>query len=209
METLVAKMKPSISPKVSTVAPSRVALKPELLWPSICSSGLDSNDMRQVPSETQILNKHTQWAQSEKLFESIEFWRSAEAAEEIRIIDPHLDIHAMRSIRELLGLATGIKILRIMISANSLSEQIESTFEDLRVMLNELGCKGELELKQSLENGMYPYLHDRFALIDGELWHFGATVGGLHHSLNALSRGWDDTQHKFKDFFDNVWIRHR
>ena len=32
--------------------------------------------------------------------------------------------------------------------------------------------------------------HDRFAIIDDELWHWGANVGGTHHEVNAFSRGW-------------------
>lgn len=51
----------------------------------------------------------------------------------------------------------------------------------------------------------FPYLHDRFAIIDDELWHFGATVGGLHNLVNAASRGWDVDDHDAVRFFDNAW----
>lgn len=33
-------------------------------------------------------------------------------------------------------------------------------------------------------------LHDRFAFLDDELWHFGSTVGGGYPGFGAASRGW-------------------
>lgn len=199
---------PSV-PIIKTTVPANNLLKPELIWPSTCEKGVCSNDMREIPTEFQIKNKHDEWKRNNKLFESVEFWNSATIAEEIRIIDPHLDIHAMRSIRELLYIATGIKTLKILMNGKSSSEDIKLVFDDLCTHLIDHGCKGSLELKQGLDNSRYPYLHDRFALVDGELWHFGATVGGLHHSLNAFSRGWDDNKHNFKNFFENVWVRYQ
>jgi hypothetical protein len=51
----------------------------------------------------------------------------------------------------------------------------------------------------------FPYVHDRFAIIDNELWHFGATVGGLHSLVNATSRGWDAHAREAVRFFDEAW----
>lgn len=51
----------------------------------------------------------------------------------------------------------------------------------------------------------FPYVHDRFAIIDDEFWHFGATVGGLHSHVNATSRGWDARTREAIRFFDDAW----
>jgi hypothetical protein len=51
----------------------------------------------------------------------------------------------------------------------------------------------------------FPYVHDRFAIIDDDLWHFGATVGGLHNQVNAVSHGWDIDDHDAINFFDTAW----
>lgn len=51
----------------------------------------------------------------------------------------------------------------------------------------------------------FDYIHDRFAIVDDELWHFGATVGGFHSSINAASRGWDAEKLGAIDFFEMVW----
>lgn len=54
-------------------------------------------------------------------------------------------------------------------------------------------------------NTEFPYVHDRFAIVDDELWHFGATVGGLHEALSAVTRGWDSDQHDALRFFNDAW----
>jgi hypothetical protein len=51
----------------------------------------------------------------------------------------------------------------------------------------------------------FGYVHDRFAIVDGELWHFGSTVGGLHEELSAASRGWDSEKHGALRFFNDAW----
>jgi hypothetical protein len=40
---------------------------------------------------------------------------------------------------------------------------------------------------------------------DGELWHFGGTVGSLEHCFTAVSRGWNDSDHGFEEFFKSAW----
>jgi hypothetical protein len=51
----------------------------------------------------------------------------------------------------------------------------------------------------------FPYVHDRFAIVDDDLWHFGATVGGLHHQVNAVSHGWNIEDHDAVNFFNLAW----
>ena len=61
-----------------------------------------------------------------------------------------------------------------------------------------------IEIKFTLQKD-FPYVHDRFAIIDDELWHFGATVGGLHHHVNAATRGWDAEVLGAVRFFNEAW----
>ncbi len=62
----------------------------------------------------------------------------------------------------------------------------------------------KIEIRFSL-GSKFPYVHDRFAIIDNELWHFGATVGGLHNLVNAATRGWDAEAHDAVRFFNDAW----
>ena len=47
--------------------------------------------------------------------------------------------------------------------------------------------------------------HDRYALIDQELWHFGSTVGGGYPLLSSVSRGWIGHVSDFETLFLNWW----
>lgn len=51
----------------------------------------------------------------------------------------------------------------------------------------------------------FDFVHDRFAIIDDELWHFGGTVGGFHTKVSAASRGWRASDHGAIDFFKMAW----
>jgi hypothetical protein len=48
-------------------------------------------------------------------------------------------------------------------------------------------------------------VHDRFAVIDDVLWHCGATIGGLHDAINAITFGWSVHETKAVEFFDQLW----
>ncbi len=51
----------------------------------------------------------------------------------------------------------------------------------------------------------FDFIHDRFAIIDDELWHFGGTVGGFLARVSAASRGWRASDHGAPEFFDMAW----
>lgn len=46
----------------------------------------------------------------------------------------------------------------------------------------------------NMENvkGTFFEIHDRFVLLDDEIWHFGGAVGGVNLHQTAYSRGWID-----------------
>jgi hypothetical protein len=49
-----------------------------------------------------------------------------------------------------------------------------------------------------------PEVHDRFAVVDNVLWHCGATIGGLHNAINAMTFGWSADDTKAVAFFDHI-----
>lgn len=49
------------------------------------------------------------------------------------------------------------------------------------------------------------FIHDRFAIVDDELWHFGGTAGGFQADVSAASRGWRAADHGAIDFFEEIW----
>lgn len=62
-----------------------------------------------------------------------------------------------------------------------------------------------IEIKLHLSERNCDYIHDRFAIVDDELWHFGATVGGFHSKVSAASRGWRAADHGAISFFEEIW----
>lgn len=54
-------------------------------------------------------------------------------------------------------------------------------------------------------NKRVPDFHDRFAIVDDKLWHFGANVAGTHKDINCFSRGWSARSTGAHDLFEKCW----
>ncbi len=54
------------------------------------------------------------------------------------------------------------------------------------------------------------HTHDRIVLMDDSIWHFGATVGGLHfgEGLTAVSGPWPDIDGKMMELMNHLLDRH-
>lgn len=88
-----------------------------------------------------------------------------------------------------------------------------SSASDVRILVSKPDCKrslddwirttpGKIAVKAARADLEF---HDRFAVLDRELWHFGSTVGGAHPEFGAATRGWDATD--FRTVFDSLWRR--
>ena len=63
----------------------------------------------------------------------------------------------------------------------------------------------EVYWSTKLDRHCFPFLHDRFAIVDNALWHFGSTVGGGHPGLTAASGPWPEYDSRGYRFFDDCW----
>lgn len=100
-----------------------------------------------------------------------------------------------------------IKSIKILTGHHGAQKEIEEAFEKLREDLTKQRARHGSALTVTLSFALRgsDCIHDRFAIIDNELWHFGATVGGFHRDVNAVSRGWNAEAHDAVRFFDTVW----
>ncbi|HHG1586244.1 TPA: VPA1262 family N-terminal domain-containing protein [Klebsiella pneumoniae] len=102
--------------------------------------------------------------------------------------------------------ATDVRILTKV--HQEFSSEMESIFEIQEKEINALRGGGKpkcsIQIRQTLKQ-KFDFMHDRFAVIDDELWHFGATVGGFHTSVSAVSRGWCANETGAIKFFDLAW----
>lgn len=98
--------------------------------------------------------------------------------------------------------------IRFLTNAHPDQDVIRTQFNERVTEINRRAPRrlgtATIEIRFTL-GSTFPYVHDRFAIIDGEFWHFGATVGGLHSLVNATSRGWDANSREAVRFFDDAW----
>jgi hypothetical protein len=105
-------------------------------------------------------------------------------------------------------IANDIRFLTNACGDSTQQNEIRKLFNERVTAINHRAPRrhgtAQIEIKFSLGRS-FPYVHDRFAIIDNELWHFGATVGGLHSLVNAATRGWNAEAHEAVRFFDEAW----
>lgn len=138
------------------------------------------------------------------------------ALERVWIIDPYLLIpdkgadrdRRIQQVQAWFEHGFAGKDVRILTDATSdIEPHIIKEFRKTQDRINEprkLQAALEIQVRFTLSK-QFPYVHDRFAVIDDELWHFGATVGGLHQDVSAASRGWHVEEHRAIEFFELAW----
>lgn len=125
-----------------------------------------------------------------------------------------LDHHFDKQGADILGgalILSQVRDVRVLTGWRSLDD---SDREELVNVLTEScneerrdGRQVEVRWRATLSRAGFPFLHDRFAITDGALWHFGATVGGGHSGLTAVSGPWPATETRAVLFFEECWRR--
>ena len=121
------------------------------------------------------------------------FWEGLAKAENAYILDSYftddnLDKVLVRELIRLRESATREALnLVIFSSGSNLGKRASSMEQSLR--------------SRKIDNctiKIYPFddaiLHDRFALLDRDLWHFGVSIGGFYGGLHVISGPWPDRQ---------------
>lgn len=73
---------------------------------------------------------------------------------------------------------------------------------DLRNVKDSQTVHADIEIYSMEASHLEKSIHDRFVIIDGEIWHFGCTAGGIYPALTAYSRGWFDRDEKFRTYIE-------
>lgn len=131
-----------------------------------------------------------------------EFWEAFSQSSDILFADPYFaPIHYRRMIKELEKISNtrGDKPeMTIIIYGRNNMSILNKVASELK------RSKAKIYSDVSISIGELPpkdIVHDRFAIMDGEIWHCGAAIGGMHGALNAVSRGWFDEKGRLKNFF--------
>lgn len=204
---------------VVTVTPPEVRPLPdrELLWASVKPWGADSgSDSKRFPTVEDIRRRRLSDT-PEPLHAFVN--AAITATQRIFVLDGYLfqgndKQSAQACFDEILkwmpiGLAANdVRLLTTAKGSQADRDEIQRKFAKRAEEINQDTQRrvGRVTIKVRFTlSKTFDFVHDRFAIIDNELWHFGATVGGLHNMVSAASRGWDATAHDAIRFFDDAW----
>ena len=181
----------------------------QLLWPSIqYGPQIETCDVSRFPDENKIYARHDEILSGNTM--GLRAFESAvmNALNRVLVLDPHFDETGVEVLTPALSLSQAWDV-RLLTSSSDLAGERRN---QLRNMLTEScntdrvdGRQVEVLWSTALQRGSFPYLHDRFAIIDGDLWHFGSTVGGGHRGLTAASGPWAAAATYAVEFFDMCW----
>lgn len=175
---------------------------PALLWPS--TDGRSSKDATQFPLEWEIRKRRELCDPSTMILPA--FAQAVIAAHNrLLIMDGHFDETGVRSLQSAFegSQASDVRLLTGHVDKSE-KERMRIDLEK-RINLGRNGQQVEVQWHTVLDRKCYPFLHDRFAVVDDALWHFGATVGGGHPGLNAASGPWPAEKARAVEFFQECW----
>jgi hypothetical protein len=210
MSISVSSLQLAIVDLPSTMVPGR----PKLMWPAGWW-----NDAEPAPGTDHArflaAGECAQRADVRRRRASVEFIQALRYAERLWILDPQFDEDdGAKPLADAL-VDSSISQLRLQTGSNTAAVADEwcNVFRFVLAQQPSVPVpfrRGsprvpEVEWRTSIKLAGGLPCHDRFAIVDHELWHFGATVGGSHRSLNAFSRGWDAAAHGAVEFFGEIW----
>lgn len=124
------------------------------------------------------------------------FWKYLVAANEVYILDKYYGLTDFRRTIEVLRNHTSLRNygMNIFIISNSNHQ--------FRKLQNAGGLpflpKTIIDFAPNPDH--LELIHDRFAVLDHHIWHFGAKFAGMHATMNAYSGPWEDKRGALKNF---------
>ena len=199
------------SPRKGRLATSEV---PRLLWPSVEYGGTASpRDLPHFPTMHQVEYRHIVGAREDHdkpglYLPLVAFTFAVKESENcILVFDPHFDEVGVDVLAPALESSSAQDIRLLTGGRKREREEWRQTLELFRNQDRTGSRRTQIRWSTRLDKDSFPYLHDRFAVVDGALWHFGSTVGGGHRGLTAASGPWPEDDTRGKDFFEECWRR--
>ena len=185
---------------------------PELRWPSISYGTMMKNfDLLHFPDRGLVTQRYG--SDEDVLTLGLQSFQLAVKRAEVCVLV--LDVHFDEVGTRVLGPAleyTRAEDIRLLTGRGKIREerrmQLYRTLRKRRNVNPANSRATEVYWTAGLVKHRFPYLHDRFAVVDGGLWHFGSTVGGGSRELTAASGPWSAAETRAKKFFNECWIEH-
>ena len=185
------------------------SVDPRLLWPSIRYwKGIENKDLSRFPTREHVNGRHAAHGAGTTL-KLVAFETAVmEALVRILVLDPHFDAIGARILGSALSSSQAWDVRLLTGGSDIDREARERLRRELtrHLNLNQPTPRGlEVRWNANLDKHYFPFLHDRFAIVDGELWHFGSNVGGGHPGLTAASGPWSTSATQAAEFFEECW----
>lgn len=173
---------------------------PRLLWPSI----MYTDDASHFPTERDVHERRRNCSEGNTVGLVAFADAIVRAHRRLLVLDPHFDKVGVHTLKEPLNHSQAVEVRFL---TGQTADDTAPWRKDLEQQLNEGRIdRREVEVQwRKLKRRSFPFLHDRFAVVDDALWHFGATVGGGHEGVNAASGPWSAAEARAVDFFDECW----
>ena len=203
--------KAGVSPGVPVEQLPAPSVRPQLLWPSIrYGNGIEREDATHFPDAREIRDRRDSIKAGNE-FSLRAFEEAVEDAEvHVLLLDRHFDKQGADILVGALVLSQ-VRKVRLLTGRGRLADADRKELENALTQSCNEGRQDSYQVavrwRATLSTDDFPFLHDRFAIIDGALWHFGATVGGGHSDLTAVSGPWSATATRAVSFFEECWRR--
>ncbi len=130
-----------------------------------------------------------------------EFWEAFSQSSDVVLVDSHFsreNYHRLIHELDKLLSARDARSIHIAIFGRNTFRQVREYDKEIQRVKPQIHQMFSIEIHKLSDKTP---IHDRFAIMDGEIWHCGAAVGGMHGALSAVSRGWPDKDGALKKFF--------
>jgi hypothetical protein len=183
--------------------------KPQILWPTMVlgDQGYIEGDLKWFPEDDSYrerFNRGMGGAVSRAFRDAVRV-----ARQRVWLLDEYLlgDDPSRDQLWDLFY-DTGASDIRVVTASNDGADERARSLKELEPALQARapGPPPQIKIYLNLKKPMkgLPEIHDRFAIIDDVLWHCGATVGGLHHQINAMTFGWSAEGTRAAEFFNRI-----
>lgn len=183
---------------------------PCLLWPSVLHAAqVAESDSRSIPSlqHIELRNRaNSEAGERDQWLACKEFWDAFRRSRLVIVFDRHLNTQFLRRLRDEVkpNLTLALETL-IVFAGKDNKVRCERIMDDIRNALATRSTRIQLHYQSDMISTAAPFPHDRFAVTDGEFWHFGGSAGGYERCLTAVSRGWKAKEVGVAAFVEAVW----
>ena len=181
---------------------------PKLLWLSVPSLSARKEEDRTTLPSVALIRQRREWntapREDEPLLGCKAFWEAFQRSRLVIIFDRYLHDNLLKRLREEFEPGRRLSLeAMIMFAGKERKKECAPLVKDIQTRLEKMKVK--FHYLPDMMSTSAPFPHDRFAVTDGEFWHFGGSNLGLEQTLTAVSRGWKAHEMNVKSFVEEAW----